>query len=187
MEFWTVLVIAVGLSMDAFAISVAGGCSIQHMTVRRALKSGWWFGGFQMLMPILGWLGGLALRGLVQNVSHWVAFALLGLIGVKMIVEGVRDPPAGECAQSEDHGWQEMLVLAIATSIDAFAVGVSLSILRVSIWWPATLIGVVTFSLSVAGTLLGCRVGGLLQDKAEVVGGVALVAIGLRILLEGLL
>jgi len=186
-EFWTVLVIAVGLSMDAFAISVASGCSIQRMTVQRALKSGWWFGGFQMLMPIVGWLGGLALRGLVQNVSHWVAFALLGVIGVKMIVEGLSDRPDGEDAACADRTWQEMLLLAVATSIDAFAVGVSFSILRVSIWWPALLIGVVTFSLSVAGTLLGCRVGGFLQDKADVVGGVALVAIGVKILLEGLL
>ena len=187
MEFWTILVIAVGLSMDAFAISLASGCSVQHLTLQRALKTGWWFGGFQMLMPIVGWLGGLALRGLVQNVSDWVAFALLCVIGAKMIVEGLRDRVAGEASALGDDTWQEMLVLAIATSIDALAVGVSLSILQVSIWWPALLIGLVTFSLSVAGTLLGCQVGGLLQDKAEVVGGVALVGIGVKILLEGLL
>ena len=186
MGFWTVLVIAVGLSMDAFAVSVVNGCRMKQVTLRDALRPGWWFGGFQMLMPVLGWIGGLALRDLIQNFSHWVAFSLLVLVGGKMIVEAVRGRERqDECAE-ERRSTREMLVLAVATSIDALAVGVSLSVLRVSIWWPALIIGLVTFVVSMAGTLVGCRVGRLLQDKAEILGGLVLIGIGIRILVQGL-
>ncbi len=186
MGFWTVFVIAVGLSMDAFAVSVANGCRIKQVTLRDALRPGWWFGGFQMLMPILGWLGGLALRDLIQSFSHWVVFGLLVFVGGKMLVEAVHGGEhEDECAE-ERRSTRDMLILAVATSIDALAVGLSLSVLHVSIWWPALLIGVVTFVFSLAGTLLGCSIGQLVKNKAEILGGLVLIGIGIRILVQGL-
>lgn len=186
MGFWTVFVIAVGLSMDAFAVSVANGCRIGQVTLRDALRPGWWFGGFQMLMPVLGWLGGLALRDLIQSFSHWVAFGLLVFVGGKMLVEALRGAEHEQKCEAERRSTRDMLVLAIATSIDALAVGLSLSVLHVSIWWPTLLIGLVTFVFSLAGTLLGCSIGKLIKDKAEIVGGLVLIGIGIRILLQGL-
>jgi putative Mn2+ efflux pump MntP len=186
MGFWTVVAIAVGLSMDAFAVSVASGCRIQRLTLRDALRSGWWFGGFQMLMPVLGWFGGLALRDLIQSFSHWVAFSLLVFVGGKMLVEAVRSKEHTDDCREERCSTRDMLVLAIATSIDALAVGLSLSVLRVTIWWPALLIGLVTFTFSLAGTLLGGGIGRAVKDKAEILGGLVLIGIGIKILLEGL-
>ena len=186
MGFWTVFAIAVGLSMDAFAVSVANGCRIKQVTLRDALRPGWWFGGFQMLMPVLGWLGGLALRDLIQGFSHWVAFGLLVFVGGKMLIEVVRRGEHEDECEAERCSTRDMLVLAIATSIDAMAVGLSLSVLHVSIWWPALLIGLVTFTFSLAGTLLGSSFGKLIKGKAEIVGGLVLIGIGIRILLQGL-
>jgi putative Mn2+ efflux pump MntP len=186
MGFWTVFVMAVGLSMDAFAVSVANGCRIKRVTLRDALRPGWWFGGFQMLMPVLGWLGGLALRDLVQSFTHWVAFGLLVFVGGKMLVEALRGGEHEDECGAERRSTRDMLVLAIATSIDALAVGLSLSVLHVSIWWPALLIGLVTFTFSLAGTLLGCSIGKLVKDKAEILGGLVLIGIGIKILLQGL-
>ena len=186
MGFWTVFVMAVGLSMDAFAVSVANGCRIKRVTLRDALRPGWWFGGFQMLMPVLGWLGGLALRDLVQRFSHWVAFGLLVFVGGKMLFEVVRGREDEEDCRAERRSTPDMLVLAIATSIDALAVGLTLSVLHVSIWWPGLLLGLVTFAFSVAGTLVGCSIGTLVKDKAEILGGLVLIGIGIKILLQGL-
>ena len=186
MGFWTVFVMAVGLSMDTFAVSVANGCRIKRVTLRDALRPGWWFGGFQMLMPVLGWLAGLALRDLVQSFSHWVAFGLLVFVGGKMLVEALRGGEHEDECGAERRSTRDMLVLAIATSIDALAVGLSLSVLHVSIWWPALLIGLVTFTFSLAGTLLGCSIGKLVKDKAEILGGLVLIGIGIKILLQGL-
>ncbi|MCX6097999.1 MAG: manganese efflux pump MntP family protein [Caldiserica bacterium] len=186
MGFWTVFVMAVGLSMDAFAVSVANGCRIKRVTLRDALRPGWWFGGFQMLMPVLGWFGGLALRDLIQRFSHWVAFGLLVFVGGKMLFEVVRGREHEEDCKAERRSTRDMLVLAIATSIDALAVGLTLSVLRVSIWWPALLIGLVTFTFSLAGTLVGCSIGTLVKGKAEILGGLVLIGIGIKILLQGL-
>ncbi|MCX6085305.1 MAG: manganese efflux pump MntP family protein [Caldiserica bacterium] len=186
MGFWTVFVMAVGLSMDAFAVSVANGCRIKQVTLSDTLRPGWWFGGFQMLMPILGWLGGLALRDLIQRFSHWVAFGLLVFIGGKMLFEVVRGREDEDDCSAERRSTRDMLVLAVATSIDALAVGLTLSVLHVSIWWPVMLIGLVTFTFSVAGTLVGCSIGTLVKDKAEILGGLVLIGIGIRILLQGL-
>ena len=186
MGFWTVFVMAVGLSMDAFAVSVANGCRIKRVTLRDALRPGWWFGGFQMLMPVLGWLGGLALRDLVQRFSHWVAFGILVFVGGKMLFEVVRGREDEDDCRAERRSTRDMLVLAIATSIDALAVGLTLSVLHASIWWPALLIGLVTFTFSVAGTLVGCSIGTLVKDKAEILGGLVLIGIGIKILLQGL-
>jgi putative Mn2+ efflux pump MntP len=187
MDLWSVLLIAVALSMDAFAVSIANGCRIQRVTVRDAVRPGYWFGGFQMLMPVIGWLGGLTFRSFIDGLSPWIAFGLLAFVGGKMIVEAVHGSEASEdCPGSEQRSSREMLVLAIATSIDALAVGLSFSVLRVSIWLPALVIGVTTFAFSAVGTVIGCGIGKLIKDKAEIVGGIVLIGIGIKILLQGL-
>jgi putative Mn2+ efflux pump MntP len=159
---------------------------MKSLTLRDALRAGWWFGGFQMLMPVLGWFGGLALRDLIQSFSHWVAFGLLVAVGGKMLVEAVRSKEHVDDCREERCSTRDMLVLAIATSVDALAVGLSLSVLRVTIWWPALLIGLVTFTFSLAGTLLGGGIGRAVKDKAEILGGLVLIGIGIKILVEGL-
>jgi putative Mn2+ efflux pump MntP len=186
MGFWSVLLIAVSLSMDAFAVSIANGCRVRQVTIRDALRPGYWFGGFQMLMPVFGWLGGFALRNLVQSSGHWVAFGLLAFVGGKMIVEALRGEEGTDECDTGRRSTRDMFVLAVATSIDALAVGLSFSILNVSIWWPALIIGCVTFGFSVAGTLVGCGIGKLIKNKAEILGGVVLIGIGVKILLQGL-
>ena len=187
MGFWSVLLIAVALSMDAFAVSIANGCRIQKVTVRDAVRPGYWFGGFQMLMPVVGWLGGLTFRSFIDGLSPWIAFGLLVFVGGKMIFEAVHGGESSEdCLDAERRSDREMLLLAVATSIDALAVGLSLSVLRVSIWLPALVIGITTFGFSVVGTVIGCGIGKLIKDKAEILGGVVLIAIGIKILLQGL-
>lgn len=186
MGFWTILAIAAGLSMDAFTVSVATGCRISRVTLRDASRPGLWFGGFQMLMPVLGWFGGLALRDAIKGFSHWIAFGLLVLVGAKMIVEALRSGGREDTLLPERRSTHEMLLLAVATSIDALAIGLSFSVLHVSIWWPALLIGAVTFLVSVVGTFLGCGIGKLINGKAEVVGGLVLIGIGISLLVQGL-
>jgi len=186
MDFLTTLAIAAGLSMDAFTVSVATGCRIRRVTLRYAARSGLWFGGFQALMPVLGWLGGLALRNVITGFGHWVAFGLLLLVGGKMIVEALRGGEREADSVPERRSTHEMLVLAVATSIDALAVGLSLSVLHVSIWMPALLIGAVTFAVSVVGTFLGCGIGKLVKGWAEIVGGIVLIGIGIKLLVQGL-
>jgi putative Mn2+ efflux pump MntP len=187
MGFWSILLIAVALSMDAFAVSVANGCRIRHVTIRDAVRPGYWFGGFQMLMPVLGWLGGLAFRSLIGNLSPWIAFGLLVFVGGKMIFEALHgSETADDCDDVQRRSTWDMLMLAVATSIDALAVGLSFSVLRVSIWIPALIIGLTTFGFSVLGTLVGCGIGRLVKGKAEVLGGAVLIGIGIKILLQGL-
>lgn len=187
MSLWSVLLIAVALSMDAFAVSVANGCRIQHVTLHDAVRPGYWFGGFQMLMPVLGWLGGLAFRRLIDGLSPWIAFGLLVFVGGKMIFEALHGGESiGDCDDVSRRTTREMLILAVATSIDALAVGMSFSVLRVTIWLPALIIGLTTFGFSVVGTLVGCGIGRLVKDKAEVLGGAVLIGIGIKILLQGL-
>ncbi len=187
MSFWTVLLIGISLSMDAFAASVANGCRLQQMTTQGVLRPGYWFGGFQALMPVLGWLGGTALRPVVDGVGHWVAFVLLVFVGGKMMFEASRalGRKRAQTTPALD-STHDMLVVALATSIDAFAVGVSFSVLHMSIVWPALLIGSVTFALSAIGTVIGCKAGVFLKGKAEIAGGLVLVCLGVRILLQGL-
>ncbi|MDN7011508.1 manganese efflux pump [Methanoculleus sp. FWC-SCC3] len=183
MEFATTLLIAVGLAMDAFAVSISGGAAIREGRIQWALIIGALFGGFQAGMPVLGWLAGTALASFVGTYGPWIAFLLLALIGGKMIVEAVRGD--GESVRFEN-GATVLLLLAIATSIDALAVGVSFAVLDTPIALPATTIGIVTFAFSAAGVLLGSAFGHIMGRKAGIVGGVILVGIGLRILLEHL-
>ena len=183
MGFAELLILAVGLSMDAFAVSVCKGLSIRALMPRHAVIVGAWFGAFQALMPLAGWLLGAAFADMIAAVDHWIAFVLLAFIGGNMIREALGhgeedcDPSLAPLA---------MLVLAVATSIDALAVGVTFAFLRVDIVPAVALIGVCTFVISAAGVKVGNVFGTRYKSKAELFGGAVLVLIGLRLLLEHL-
>ena len=183
MGFWELLVLAVGLSMDAFAVAVCKGLSLRSLRPRHMAVVGAWFGAFQALMPAAGWLLGAAFAHRIAAIDHWIAFVLLSLIGGNMIREALSreeedcDPSLAPAA---------MLLLAVATSIDALAVGVTFAFLQVSILPAVGLIGCTTFVLSLAGVWIGHRFGSRLKSRAPLAGGVILCLIGLKILLEHL-
>ena len=183
MDFVMILLIAVSLAMDAFAVSISNGVSVRGFSKRHAVKQGIYFGGFQFMMPILGWVLGSSVRTYIEAIDHWIAFGLLALIGFNMIRESM--------SEEEDKGEGELtvkvLVLqAIATSIDALAVGISFAVLQVNILQAAAIIGVVAFVFAFVGGVLGKSIGGFLEGKAELVGGVVLILIGCKILIEHL-
>ena len=184
MDFVTLFLIAVGLSMDAFSVAICKGLSMPRATAGKCSIVGLWFGGFQALMPIIGYYLGSTFSSIVSNIDHWIAFVLLGLIGTNMIRES-RSNEA--CEINPDFSARTMLLLAIATSIDALAVGVSLAFLGVPIWGAAAVIGITTFLLSAAGIRVGNIFGCRYKSKAELAGGVVLIAMGLKILLEHIL
>ncbi len=183
MGFWELFLTAAALSMDAFAVSVCKGLSARTLKARDAAKTGLFFGGFQALMPLLGWLLGRQFERYIVEIDHWIAFVLLGFIGGKMIWEALR---GGDGDDSGSFAFKELLLLAIATSIDALAVGVTFAFLSVDIWSSVAVIGVTTFAFSFGGVYLGNKVGGRFHEKAELAGGVILILIGLKILLEHL-
>ena len=183
MGFAELFLIGVGLSMDAFAVSVCKGLSVRRLEAKHALLAGLYFGGFQFLMPVLGWLLGYRFESMIRSVDHWIAFVLLALIGGNMIKEAFQKD---EEELSDDFGFRTMVLLAIATSIDALAVGVTFAFLEVRILPAAGLIGVTTFVLSALGIWIGHVFGARYKAKAEFVGGAILILIGLKILLEHL-
>ena len=178
------LLIGIGLSMDAFAVSIGKGLSTKSLTPRHYLSVGVWFGGFQALMPIVGFLLGVSFASLVESFDHWIAFVLLGVIGSNMIRESLK---GDECEIHPDFSARAMFMLAIATSIDALAVGVSFAFLQIDILPAASIIGVTTFILSMIGLRIGNIFGCRFKSKAEFVGGVVLIIIGIKILAEHLL
>ena len=160
------LIIAVGLAMDAFAVSVCKGLAVGRVRASHALKVGVWFGGFQALMPLVGYALGVSFAQVVEQFDHWIAFVLLSIIGINMI----REAREGDsCGSNSDFSWRIMLAMAVATSIDALAVGVSFAFLRVDVVWAVVTIGVITFLLSIVGLLLGNRFGCRFKSKAEIV------------------
>ena len=175
------LIIALGVSMDAFAVSVCKGLSVRELKPAYALKTALWFGGFQALMPLAGYLAGVSFADLVSEVDHWIAFALLVLIGAGMIKESF---DKDTCKSDSDFSFRTMLAMAVATSIDALAVGVSFAFLRVNIWLSILVIGMVTALFSGAGIYVGHAFGCRYKSGAELAGGVILIGIGLKILLE---
>ena len=183
MDFVTVILIAIGLSMDALAVAIAKGISISKNRRKSALLLASLFGGFQALMPVIGWLAGLGLRDIIMGIDHWIAFALLGFIGAKMIYDSTKS----EDRKDEDITMIVALTLAIATSIDALMVGLSFAFLETSILMPILIIGTVTFALSFAGFIFGSRMGSIFGKRIKILGGLILILIGLRILLEHLL
>ena len=178
--------IGVGLSMDAFAVSVCKGLNMKTLNRKHALVIGLFFGGFQGLMPLLGWLLGKQFEGYITAFDHWIAFVLLAFIGGKMVWEALHEDPE-ETEQGEPKlDLKELLMLAVATSIVALAVGITFAFLQVNIWGAVSLIAATTFVLSLIGVWVGNRFGSRFQTKAEIAGGVILVLIGLKILLEHL-
>ena len=173
--------VAVGLSMDAFSVSVCGSLALRPaFRLREALRFGAWFGGFQFLMPVLGYWAAYQARSYIEQFDHWIAFFLLLYIGVTMIREAGQECPVG----MESYSFSRMALLALATSIDALAVGVSFALLAINIWSSALLIGAVTFSFSFLGGLLGFKLGESAGSYASKTGGLILCLIGCKILLE---
>lgn len=182
MSFAELFLIAVGLSMDAFAVSVCKGLSVQKLEKKHAALVGVYFGGFQFVMPTLGYFLGARFENAITSVDHWVAFVLLLIIGGNMIKESF-----GEVEKlNDDFGFKTMVLLAVATSIDALAVGITFAFLQVRIIPAAALIGVTTFCLSALGIYIGYRFGAKYKSRAERVGGIILILIGVKILLEHL-
>lgn len=183
MSLFTLFVTAVGLSMDAFAVSVCKGLAMKKLSMKKAVIIGLWFGGFQALMPTIGYLLGTRFEQYVTAIDHWIAFVLLALIGANMIKEAL-SKEEDEANDSVDV--KTMFLLAIATSIDALAVGVTYAFLQVQIVPAVSFIGVITFSLSIVGVKIGNVFGLKYKSKAEITGGIILILMGTKILLEHL-
>ncbi len=184
MDGISTLLIALGLAMDTFAVSVTSGVTVTHDRLKSALTAAFFFGAFQAVMPVIGWFGGSEFRDFVTGYDHWVAFGLLALIGGRMIHESVATEPGERVANLLD--LRVLTFLAVATSIDALAVGVTFAFLEVPIIVPVAIIGVVTFVLSFLGVYIGNRFVGFFENRIEIVGGLILIGIGLKILLEDL-
>jgi len=184
MDLITILFIAFGLAMDAFAVSVTSGVTLKQERVNNALRIGLHFGAFQAFMPLIGWLAGLKLKDFIAGVDHWIAFGLLSLIGGKMIWESMKMGSGGKPAN--DLTPLVLLSLSVATSIDALAVGVSFAFLKVGIVVPILVIGLVTFVLSFLGVMVGNKIGHFFERKIETLGGLILIGIGIKILIEHL-
>ena len=182
MSLWELFVIALGLSMDAFAVAVCKGLSVPTLRPVHSLTCWLYFGAFQGLMPLLGWLLGVQFQSMITSIDHWIAFLLLGLIGVNMI----RESREASCPLDSSFSPRAMLPLAVATSIDALAVGITFAFLNVKILPAVIFIGTVTFLLSAAGVRVGAVFGARFRSKAELAGGVILILMGLKILLEHL-
>lgn len=176
------LSIGVGLAMDAFAVAVGKGLSMKRLSLKNAGLVGFYFGFFQALMPVIGYFLGIGFKDYITSIDHWVAFILLGLIGANMIKEAFGD----EEDVDDDLSFKTMLILAIATSIDALAVGITFAFLQVNILYAALIIGVTTFVISVIGVKIGHVFGLKYKSKAEITGGIILIAMGCKILLEHL-
>lgn len=183
MGFIELLLLAIGLSMDAFAVSVCKGLAMEKINFRKIAIVGIWFGGFQALMPLLGYYLGTTFQQYITQLDHWVAFGLLTLIGVNMIVESQSKE---EKKESASLSFKTMLVLAVATSIDALAVGITFAFLDVNVPAAVAFIGVTTFLLSAAGVKIGSVFGVKYKSKAELAGGVILILLGVKILIEHL-
>ena len=184
MDILSILLIALGLAMDAFAVSIASGVIIRHIKVKNALTIAIFFGLFQAIMPVIGWLAGIGLRDFIAGFDHWIAFGLLCIIGCKMIYESFRLDTTEN--KIDPLNIYVLLILSIATSIDALAVGLSLSFLKVAIALPAIIIGIITFLLSFLGVYIGDKIGHFFERKIELIGGLILIGIGIKILIEHL-
>ena len=183
MDLVTIILVAIGLAMDAFTVSIAKGIVTKRKRRYSALLLASFFGGFQMLMPVIGYFAGVGFREIIVGVDHWIAFSLLAVIGSKMICDSTRKEDGKQEVTLKLHS---VAILAVATSIDALMVGLSFVFLQTSIVEPILAIGVVTFSLSFTGFFFGCGLGRVFGNRIKIVGGLILIAIGLRILIEHL-
>ncbi len=179
-----ILFIALGLAMDAFAVSITSGFTIKQLRIHHALRVGLFFGLFQAVMPLVGWAVGLSVRDFVVEVDHWIAFSLLVLVGGKMIYESFKIESIKK--RPDVLKISTLLMLSLATSIDALIMGVTFAMLKISILLPILVIGIVTFLLSFVGVYIGDRLGHFFENKMEFVGGLVLIGIGIKILIEHL-
>ena len=193
MDLITLLSISVALSMDAFSVSICKGLATKKFSLKTALLCGLWFGSFQALMPIIGFFLGSQFEHFITNIDHWIAFALLSFIGINMIREALNENEITDVGQQPiadnqgtSTGFKTMLGLAIATSIDALAVGVTFAFLKVNIWFSVMIIGITTFLFSFVGVKIGNVFGSRYSKTAEIIGGVILILLGLKILVEHL-
>ena len=186
--FIELLLMGVGLAMDAFAVSVCKGLGMKKLNKKQAVVIGLYFGGFQALMPLVGWILGIQFQKYITSIDHWIAFILLGFIGGKMILEAVKEWNEEDIVEVKDQplDHRNMFVLAVATSIDALAVGITFAFLQVPIVEAVSIIGITTFVISVIGVYVGNFFGNRYKKKAELAGGIILILIGLKILLEHL-
>jgi len=182
MGLWELFLIAVGVSMDAFAVSVCKGLSVREVKGKHALIVGFYFGSFQALMPLIGYFIGINFQDIITEFDHWIAFLLLGIIGINMI----RSSRSAEEKVNTSFGYKEMIPLALATSIDALAIGVTFAFLQVAIVPAVSFIGVITFTLSMVGIKVGNAFGSKYRARAEAFGGIVLILMGTKILLEHL-
>lgn len=183
MDTLTLFGIAVALAMDAFAVALSAGLFLPQLTGRHLFRFGFHFGLFQAMMPILGWLAGVSLRQQIEVFDHWLAFTLLALVGGKMLWEAWRGD-ADKPREDDPTRGLSLIMLSIATSIDALAVGLSLAVLGITIWTPALAIGITAALLTICGMLLGRKIGQHWGTKVEILGGLILIGIGFKILLE---
>ena len=186
--FIELFLLGIGLAMDAFAVSVCKGLGMRRLNKKQTLISGLYFGGFQALMPLIGWLLGSQFQKYITSIDHWIAFILLGFIGGKMMIEAIREWNEEETVDVIDAplDHKNMLVLAVATSIDALAVGITFAFLDTPIIEAITIIGITTMIISIIGVVVGNFFGSRYKSKAEFIGGLILVLLGLKILLEHL-
>jgi putative Mn2+ efflux pump MntP len=185
MNFFEILLIAVSMSMDAFAVCLGAGTQPRTAGPRPVFRLAFHFGLFQFLMPVIGWFAGTTIVRYISAYDHWVAFALLAFVGIRMIRSGF-DPSGGEQKNDPSRGWT-LVLLAFATSIDALAIGFSLGVVGVNIWYPAVVIGLITGLISWLGIYLGNRLGQKFGKRMEISGGIILILIGIRILLSHIL
>jgi putative Mn2+ efflux pump MntP len=185
LDFLSVFFVAVALAMDAFSVSLAAGCILETASFRPTFRLAFHFGLFQALMPIVGWLVGVSVVSYIADYDHWIAFGLLAFVGGRMIRSAL-DPEYESFTHDPSRGIT-LVVLSIATSIDALAVGLSLAVLQVGIWYPSVVIGIVAAAFSVGGVHLGCRLSRIFGKRVELLGGAILIFIGIRILVIHLL
>lgn len=183
---YTLILTALSLAMDAFSVSISNGLCMKKVSFKEALKIGLFFGIAQGVMPILGYMGGSLFAKFIESVDHWIAFVILSFIGIKMISEAVEKMKKPESCPTEKLTIKDLFFQAIATSIDALAVGVGFAALKINIIFAASFIALITFVLSFSGVFIGKKVGKSFKEKAEIFGGIILIGIGIKILIEHL-
>jgi manganese efflux pump family protein len=181
MDIITIILIAIGLSMDSLAVSIASGVSIKCFKIKDILKIAFFLAIFQGIMPLVGWFAGVGFKQYITEIDHWIAFGLLSYLGIKMIIDGFKSNQEKDCNPLK---FPVLIGLSIATSIDALAVGISFAFLNISILIPVLIIGITTFLFSFLGVLVGIRFGQKYNFRIEIIGGIILVGIGVKILLE---
>ena len=179
-----ILLISTSLAMDCFAVSITGGSTVKRPKLTDALKVGLFFGLFQANMPLIGWFVGYGFKNLIENIDHWIAFALLLAIGIKMLYEAFKKPKQKKTSITR---FPTLLILSVATSIDALVVGITLPLLEIPLYLSVIIIGFFAFMFSITGYFLGHRIGKVIGNKMEIIGGTILIGIGIKILIEHLL